>query len=120
MSSETSWCVTNSAWVSEKLDETVVISTRDEGLILIEVNSVDMGSISAFWEDTINEPSELGVTRSPNGSCGIGFSTLVLITTWHIEVEEFVSIADGFDVRIVHAPVDTCDGSVMALAGGDE
>jgi hypothetical protein len=63
--------MTNSAWVSEKLDETIVISASDHALIFTEVDSVDMGSICTFWEDTVDEPSELAVTRSPVSSCGV-------------------------------------------------
>ena len=62
VTSETSWGMTDSAWISEELDETIIISTCDQGLNVIKVDSIDVGSICTLWEDTINEPSELGMT----------------------------------------------------------
>lgn len=71
MTSETCWCVANSAWISEELNKTVVISCSDQALIFTKIDSVDVSTIGAFWEDTIDEPTKFGVTRSPVGSCGI-------------------------------------------------
>ena len=45
-------------WVSVNADETVVITGSDEFLIFGHGARVDMGTITAWWEDTLNVPSK--------------------------------------------------------------
>jgi hypothetical protein len=71
VTSETSWHNTLSGGVSEKLDETVVITTRDKSLGFIHINSIDVSSISSLGENSINEPSELAVLRAPFSTGGV-------------------------------------------------
>ena len=94
VSSEASWHASLSAWVSEKLDETVIVTGGDERLVLVEVDTIDMGSISSSWEESVNGPSELAVTGLPDGSSGVRCTVLVLSAVWDTEEEELVSVTD--------------------------
>jgi hypothetical protein len=93
VSSVASWHRSFSAWVSEKLNKTVIVTGSNQGLILTHVNSIDMGSISTFWENTIDAPSEFAMSSCPISTCGVGCSTLVLAAIAGVEEEKFISIA---------------------------
>ena len=47
MTSQTLGLMTLSAWVSEESDESIVVTNANGSLILAQVNTVDMGTISA-------------------------------------------------------------------------
>ena len=59
-------------WVSVSADETVIITGGDQFLILGHGASVDMGTITTWWEDTLNVPSKFTGLVSPNGSNSVG------------------------------------------------
>src|SRR5688572_30349998 len=63
--------VSSSAGVSENVHESVVVTSGDEGLVLGEVNTVDVGAVGAGGEDAVNEPSVLGVAGGPDGVDGV-------------------------------------------------
>lgn len=54
MTSEGNRFVTSPARVSENVDETVVITSGNKSSICREVNSVDVGAVSARGEDAID------------------------------------------------------------------
>ena len=113
VSSVTSWHVSDSAWISKSGNESEIITASDKRLVLVEINTVDVGSIGSLGEDTVDEPSEFGVASCPDSAGGVGSTTWVLVTTWHREVEELVGVADGLNVSSVHGPVDAGNGSIV-------
>jgi hypothetical protein len=54
MTSERNWLVTNSAGVAEQINEAIVITSSDECLIIRESDAVNMSTICAWRENTIN------------------------------------------------------------------
>lgn len=66
VSSETSWHASFSAWVSEDLDEAIIVTSSNQRLVLITVDTIDMGTISSFWEDSVDAPAELAMLGSPD------------------------------------------------------
>lgn len=105
--------MSDSAWVSESSDEAEIITASDKGLVLVEINTVDVRSISSLGEDAVDEPSEFGVTGCPVYPSSIRSTAWVVITTWHHVVEELVTVANRLDVGTVHGPVDTGNGGIM-------
>jgi len=87
MSSVASWHVALSAWVSEELDEAVVVTAGDKALVFIKVYTVDMSSISASWEDTINKPSKLGMLCSPLICLRVASSAWVVLDSAFTDVK---------------------------------
>jgi len=65
VASERKRLVALSSRVSEQVNKTVVISSCDDVVILGEINTIDVSSISSVREDAINEPAELGVASGP-------------------------------------------------------
>lgn len=63
---EAFWLRSLSAWISEKLYETVVVTCSDKCLVLRSVNPIDMSSISALREETIDTPPKLAMLTGPN------------------------------------------------------
>lgn len=79
-------------------DKAPVISRCNQLLIVGHGASVDVRSITAWWEDALNIPSQLGGLILPNSNlsvrCSLGISLLGL----GIEEEELVGTAHGSDV----------------------
>lgn len=71
MCSETLGEVALSAWVSEEGYESIVVTNGNGGLVFAHVDTIDVGTISSRWEDSINAPSKLAVACSPVGSSGV-------------------------------------------------
>lgn len=71
VASETDRKRTFSAWVSEELDQTVVVTGCDEALIWACVDAIDVTSICSSWEEAVDCPAELAVLRCPDGACGV-------------------------------------------------
>ena len=86
VASKTHWLATFSARVSEELDKSIIVTGSDQRLVFVEVNSVDMSSVCALWEDSVDQPSELAVTSSPVGTSGIGSARRILVARWNHEV----------------------------------
>lgn len=87
--------MTLSAWVSEQSDKSIVITDGDCCLIFTHVHTVDVGSISTRWEDSVNAPSEFAVTGGPVGTSGVGGTTWVLGAIWHLEEQKLVGVTNG-------------------------
>jgi hypothetical protein len=94
VTSVTSWHMSDSAWVSESSDEAEIITASDKGLVLVEINTVDVRSVSSLGVDAVDEPSEFGVTGCPVYPGSIRSTAWVVITTWHHVVEELVTVAN--------------------------
>ena len=71
VSSETSWDTSFSAWVSEDLDEAEVVTTGNQRLVLARVDTVDVGTVSSPWEDSVDAPAKLAVLGGPISSGGV-------------------------------------------------
>jgi hypothetical protein len=58
-------------WVPVDADESVVITRGNEFLITGHGDRVDVGSITASWEDTLHIPSELASLIDPDRLNGV-------------------------------------------------
>jgi hypothetical protein len=72
-------------WVSVSADKTVIITGGDEFLILGHGARVDMGTITTWWEDTLNVPSEFASLVGPNSSDGVGSTRWVSLLGTNVE-----------------------------------
>lgn len=57
--------MSDSARISEYINETVVISSCDQVSIVRELHTVDVRAVSARRENSVNEPSELSSVSGP-------------------------------------------------------
>jgi hypothetical protein len=98
--------VSASARVSKDVNQAVVIASCDQTAILRKVDSVDVGTVCARWEDAVNQPAILGMPSCPISSDSVRGSTWILLEVVSGEEEELMSTADTPDVLSILTPVD--------------
>lgn len=111
---------TLSGRVTEDVDETEVITSADEGLLLVHVDTIDMVTAGLSREDTIDQPAELNVMGSPKSALVVGGTAGVLITARkRTKEEQLITIADRSDALRVSAPIESSNSGVMLGALAD-
>ena len=96
-------------WVSVCADETVIITGSNEFLIFGHGARVDMGTITTWWEDTLNIPSKFTGLVRPNSSNGVGSTGWISLLGTNVEEQKFVSTTDGSDETSIGSPIDSSD-----------
>ena len=96
-------------WVSVCADETVIITGGDEFLILSHGARVDMGTITTWWEDTLNVPSEFASLVGPNSSDSIRSTRWVSLLGTNVEEQKFISTTNGSDEATIGSPINSSD-----------
>lgn len=103
--------------VAEDVDETEVITSADEGLLLVHVDTVNVVTTSLSGEDTIDQPAELGVVGSPESALVVrGTARILIAARQRTEEEELITIADRSNHLGVSTPIESGDSSVMLAA----
>ena len=96
-------------WVSVCADETIIITGSNEFLIFGHGARVDMGTITTWWEDTLNIPSKFTGLIRPNSSNGVGSTGWISLLGTNVEEQKFVSTTDGSDETSIGSPIDSSD-----------
>jgi len=96
-------------WVSVCADKTVIITGSDEFLIFGHGARVDMGTITTWWEDTLNIPSKFTGLVGPNSSNSVRSTRWISLLGTNIEEQKFVSTTDGSDETSIGSPIDSSD-----------
>jgi len=68
-----------------------------------------MGTITTWWEDTLNIPSKFTGLVGPNSSNGVGSTRWISLFGTNIEEQKFVSTTDGSNETSVGSPIDSSD-----------
>lgn len=108
------------AWVSEQVDETVVITSGEELTVRGTNNGVDVSAISARGVDTLGLPLELAGLACPSSARGVAAARGVLLAVGDCEEKQLVGAAVGAEVVGLRAPVKGHDVGAVAAAGADQ
>ena len=66
-----------------------------------------MGTITTWWEDTLNIPSKFTGLVRPNSSNGVGSTGWISLLGTNVEEQKFVSTTDGSDETSIGSPIDS-------------
>ena len=91
--------------VTEKLDETVVVTNNKGVAVGRLVNTVDVGSIGSAGEDSFVGPGEVDGCRGPLSSCCVGAARVISLHAGHVEIKDLMGTTVGADVATVAGPV---------------
>lgn len=109
-----------SAGVAEDTDIAPVITSDDEGSVLVSTHRVDVRTIGTSGEDTINVPGELNGLGGPRHGGGVGSAGGVLgqaAVFTDVPEKEFVSLAGRSEPLAVTRPIHSLDGGRVLSTG---
>ena len=108
-------CLINWARILEELDHTEIISSSEYLAIGGTLAGVDVRTVGARREDSLDGPAEWATPSSPLLVLVIGGSASDLLSGGAVMEQDLITRAVGHESTGVHGEIDVSDRAVMAL-----
>ena len=103
------------AWVAVNRHQAVVVARAHQLLVGGQRAGVDVRSVSARWEYSLNMPAQLAVLRVPDRLSSVRSARWISLSGFNVEEQELIGAADRSKELRIDRPVKGSNEAAVAL-----